>query len=121
MTTATLSFNKIQKKIQTRASSVELPSINWKAVCFIGFFMSLFSLIFYVWQINDLTKGSYTVNNYEKQISKLSEENKNLQVSFAESSFLGQAIEKIQTLNFQKNTSVKYIQIPDSSVAMAKK
>ena len=81
--------------------------------------MSLFLLVFYVWQINDLARSSYTVNNYEKQISKLSDENKSLQVSFAESSFLGQAIEKIQALNFQKTTSVKYIQIPAASVAMA--
>ena len=29
----------------------------------------------------------------------------------------GQALEKIQALNFQKTVSVKYIQIPDNSVA----
>ena len=120
MTTATLSFNRVQKKIQNKVDSVDIPAINWKAVCFMGFFISLALLVFYVWQINDLTKGSYLMNSYEKQISKLSEENKNLEISFAESSFLGQAVEKIQALNFQKNTSVKYIQIPDNSVAIAK-
>lgn len=81
--------------------------------------MSLMLLVFYVWQINDLTRGSYLINSYEKQISKLSTENKNLEVSFAESSFLGQALQKIQALNFQKTTSVKYIQIPDGAVATA--
>jgi len=79
--------------------------------------MGLALLVFYVWQINDLTKGSYLINSYEKQISKLSDENKNLEVSFAENSFLGQALEKIQALNFQKTTSVKYIQISGSPVA----
>jgi len=59
-------------------------------------------------------------SDYEKQINKFSEENKNLQVSFAENSFLGQALEKIQALNFQKTASVKYIKIPDNSVATAK-
>ena len=77
--------------------------------------VSLALLVFYVWQINDLTRGSYLSNSYEKQITKLSDENKNLQVSFAESSFLEQALVKIQALNFQKSTSVKYIQILDSS------
>lgn len=76
-------------------------------------------MIFYVWQVNDLTRGSYLVNSYEKQISGLSDQNKNLEVSFAESGFLGQALEKIQELNFQKTTSVKYIQVPDGSVAAA--
>lgn len=83
--------------------------------------MSFLLLVFYVWQINDLTKSSYLVNSYEKQITKLSDENKNLEVSFAENSYLGQALVKIKALNFQKTVAVKYIQIPDNSVATAKK
>ena len=118
MTTAVLGL-KIQKKIQSKINFIDLPAINWKAVCFLGFFMALALLVFYVCQINDLTRGSYTINSYEKQISKLSSENKNLEISFAESSFLGQALLKIQALNFQKITSVKYIQVPDSAVATA--
>ena len=107
MTTATLSLNRVR----------ELPAINWKIICLVGFFISLFLLVFYVWQIDSLTKSSYIMNNYENQISKLSSENKNLEVSFAESSFLGQVVEKVQALNFQKITSVKYIQVSDNSVA----
>ena len=117
MTTATLSYHRVQKNLQAKINSVSLPEINWRTVCFLGFFMGLALLVFYVWQINDLTKGSYLINSYEKQISKLSDENKNLEVSFAENSFLGQALEKIQALNFQKTTSVKYIQISGSPVA----
>ncbi len=120
MTTAVLGYLKVQRKIQTKISSAALPTINWKAVCFIGFFLALPLLVFYVFQINDLTRGSYLVNSYEKQIIKISEENKTLQVSFAESSFLGQALEKVKALNFQKinSASVKYMQIPDDSVAV---
>ena len=120
MTTATLSFYRVQKNLQAKIDSVNFPLINWRMVCVSGFFISLALLVFYVWQINDLTRGSYLVNSYEKQINKFSEENKNLQVSFAENSFLGQALEKIQALNFQKTASVKYIKIPDNSVATAK-
>ena len=109
MTTAVLNF-----------SSIDLPKINWKTICILGFFISLALLVFYVWQINDLTRGTYLTNNYEKQISKLSDENKNLEVSFAENSFLGQALEKVQALNFQKITSVKYIQVPADSVAISR-
>lgn len=117
MTTAMLSLGRVQKNLQVNINSLEFPVINWKAACFIGFFMILVLLVFYVWQVNELTRGFYTINSYEKQISKFSDENKELQISFAESSFLGQALLKIQELNFQKITSVKYIQIPDSSVA----
>ena len=109
MTTLTLVYTKIQK--------IELPTINWRLVCCVGFVVCLVLLVFYVWQVNSLTAGSYLMNSYQKQISELLEENKNLQISFAESSFLGQALEKIQAMNFQKTTSVKYIQIPDNFLA----
>lgn len=117
MTTATLHLQRAQKNIQARVKAVDLPSVNWKVFCFIGFFASLFLLVFYVWQINDLTRGSYTINSYNKQINKLSEENKNLQVTYAESSVLSQALAKVQALNFEKTTSVKYIKISENSVA----
>jgi len=59
------------------------------------------------------------MTGYEKEISDLSRENRNLEVSFAESSFLGQVLAKTQEMNFQKTTFVKYIQILDTSFALA--
>lgn len=101
-----------------KLKSVSLPEIkvNWKMICVFAVAACLPLLVLYAWQINSLTKGTYLLENYEKQINKLSEENKNLQVSFAESSFLGQALQKVQAMNFVKTTSVKYIQITDNSV-----
>ena len=121
MTTATLSISRIHKNLQSKIDSVDFPEINWKSICFVGFFVGIALLCFYVWQINSLTKGSYLINSYDKKISQLSNENKNLEISFAESSFLGQALIKIQALDFQKTTSVKYIQISDNSTAFAEK
>jgi len=106
--------------LNAKASAISFPQINWKIICFSGFFIALVLLVFYVLQINYLTSGSYLISTYERQIGQLAEENKNLQVSFAESSFLGQALEKIQALDFQKVQSVKYMQIPDNYLAVAK-
>ena len=112
MTTAVLDYLKVQ--------SLPEVKINWKIVCAVGFLMCFALLVFYVWQVNILTRGYYLINGYQKQASQLAQENKNLQVSFAENSFLGQVSAKIQALNFQKTTSVKYIQIVNGSVAVAK-
>lgn len=121
MTTTALNYAKIQKKIKTSVESIELPSLNWRIACIAGFVACVALLFFYVWQVNSLTRGYFLINSYEKQINGFTRENKNLQVSFAESSFWGQAMSKIQSLDFQKVTSVKYIQILDNSVATAKK
>ena len=118
MTTAVLNLNaKLHKKIQSRVEAIDLPAINWKLVLICGFFVCLSLLVFYVWQVNNLTKGYYLINSYENQIESLTQENKNLEVSFAESSFWQDASIKIQALDFQKADSVKYVQMPDSSVA----
>jgi len=85
-----------------------------------GCFCMFFIVDYYVWQINHLTQGTYFINSYEKQINQLSAEKKSLEVGFAESGFLGQVQDKIQALNFQKTTVVKYIQIPANFLAKAK-
>lgn len=120
MTTATLTYLKLQKRIQTKVDSVSLPNVNWKIVFLTGFLAMAVSSVFYALQINDLTKGSYLVNSYQNKINELSDTNKDLQVNFAESSFLGQALAKAESLNFQKTTSIKYIKILDNSVAVVK-
>ena len=121
MATATLSYSRIQKNIQSKVASVNFLKVNWKTVCFASLFLCLSILIHYVWQVNHLTKGSYLIVNYEKQINKLSDENKNLEVNFAKNSFLGQVQQKIQALNFQRATSIKYIQILDNSLTAIRK
>ena len=108
MTTAALSYSRIS-----------LPSINWKIVFFASLLMCSSLLVFYALQINALTKGTYLINSYEKEINGLYRENCNLEVSFAESGFLGQVLAKTQEMNFLKTTSVKYIQILDASFASA--
>lgn len=118
MTTAVLNFTRAQqRKIKENIESIEIPSLNWKIFCLAGFIVCSILLVFYTFQVNNLTRGYFVIDNYEKQIAELTKENKNLQVSFAESSFWGQVSEKITQLNFQKVVSIKYIQVPDSAVA----
>lgn len=120
MTTLTLTYTRFQKRVESSINSIELPSVNWRVVCFLGFFASLSLIIFYIFQINALTQGYYLINSYEKQVNQLLEEKNNLDISFAESSFLGQALEKTKALNFQRAISIKYIQIPDNLLAKSK-
>ena len=89
-------------------------------VCFAGFLACLCLLVFYVWQVKYLTSGFYSVGAYEREISRLLDEKNELEVSFAQNSFLGLAQQKISELNFQKATSVKYIELPENYLARAK-
>ncbi len=76
-------------------------------------------LIFYAFLINELTGETYLIKSYGKQINALSQKNRNLEVSFAKTGFLGSVEQRAKELNFEKTTSVKYIQILDASLAKA--
>ena len=121
MTTLALNYSKLHKNIRARVGSAALFAINWKIIFALAFLGMFVFLIFYAWQINSLTRGAYLINSYQNEINKLSEENKNLQISFAEDSFLGQALSQAEDMNLVKTTSVKYIQVLDNSVASAKR
>lgn len=82
--------------------------------------MACLLLIVYAFLVNELTGGTYLIKNYSNKIESLSQENKNLEVSFAKTGFLETVEQKAQELNFEKTTSVKYIQILDASLAKVK-
>ncbi len=116
MTTATLAYKTVQSKV----TSINLLKVNWKIFYFFGVLICFAMLVFYVFLINQLTGGTYAIKDYNRQISKLTSENKILEDNFAKSQFLGSVQEKTQTLGFEKTTKVKYIQLPDTSLAKAK-
>lgn len=95
--------------------------INWKIVCTIEFFAVCLLLVFYAFAVNKLTGGAYLIKNYSRQIEALSKENRNLEVNFAETSFLGSVEQRAKDLSFEKTTSVKYVPIlADAVLAKAK-
>lgn len=110
MTTLTIAYSKI--------FSLSLPKVNWKVVFVVSLPALVLALLFYAWQASSLAGQYYLIENFEKRISKLTEANKDLQLNFAESSFLGQVVLKAEQMDFEKSSAVKYIQIQDDSVAV---
>lgn len=114
MTTAVLNISKTYKDLRVKIDSVSLPKVNWKLFCICGLLVCSVLLVFYVWQVNSLTAGSYTINNYINEADKLSQENRQLELTFAERSFLGSAVNKISAMNFQKAQSTEYVKLNDN-------
>ena len=115
MTTLVLHYRAVKHKVQ----SLSLPVSYFKKISIVAFLILSLLLVFYIFQINRLTTGSYMIKNYQKQIQTLSLENNTLQADVAQDSFLGNVKEKALSLNFEKITKVTYIQILDSSIAKA--
>ena len=116
MTTITLSYRDINRKI----TLMGFLKINWKMVYLLSISLSLLLLVFYIFFVNELTKGTYLIKNYNKEMNNLLQENKTLEANFAESSFLGGVQDKVKKLGFEKTTEIKYKEILDNSLAKAK-
>jgi len=74
-------------------------------------------LVFYVFQINEITKAGYLTKIYQKQITQMSQENRSLEIDYSQVSALKNIETLVQNSNFEKVKDVKYIQILESTVA----
>ncbi len=115
MATTTLTYSSSYNRI----NSFSLAAIKWKVFLFFGALIIGALSIFYIFEMNSLINGTYLIKNYQKQLDGVLAENKNLEVGFAKTGFMGTIKEKTQELNFEKVKEVKYIQILDASVAKA--
>jgi hypothetical protein len=86
----------------------------------LGIISIVFFSLLYVFQVNKLAKGYYLVNQYETEKTQLLQENKDLQISLADNSVLDKISEKVQNMNFEPNTSVKYVYVLEDSLALQK-
>lgn len=84
-------------------------------------FSLIFSLfIFHIYQMNNLVSRTYSLQNYQKTIQNLTQENEKLEMSLAGMGSLGSIEGKISELEFEKISQIHYIQILENSVASAR-
>ena len=80
MTTLTLTYRAAQKKI----GAVALPTLNWKLLYVLLAVAVASMVVFYIYLVNDLTRGSYLIKNYNRDIDAALAENRILETDFAE-------------------------------------
>lgn len=81
-----------------------------------GFIFIATLLVFYIFQVNELAKVSYSISNFEQKISLLAEENKNLEINFSQTNSLGNIETLIKGLNFKPIGQVRYIRVLESTM-----
>ena len=82
-------------------------------------FVSIITLlVFYIFQINAFTGEKHLLNNQEKKLAEIKREAEILKIDFAKANSLNNIEIYFQNQNFKKISQVKYIRIPDTSVAV---
>ena len=88
-----------------------------KTVWFLGFSLIVFLIGFYVFQISYITRASFSVASYEKQIAGLNREFKDLQLNFSDTNSLSGLEEVLVAKGYEKVGKINYIQVLESAVA----
>lgn len=95
-------------------------SVKWKIILKIFWIFSILSiiafLVFYIFQVNTKVTERYLIQKYERQISEISKENKNLEIQAVQASSLYNITELLEPLNFQKTDKIYYIRVLDTQV-----
>ena len=82
-----------------------------------GLFLIFALFSFYIFQLNEITKGMELVKNYDKELRKLSEENKLLEIKFSQLNSMANLGLLVEKLNFDETGKIDYIKIPEGVVA----
>lgn len=89
---------------------------NIKILRFPFFILTLFCLVYYIFQVGALSQELYLIEDYENRLVMLLEKNKFLDINFSKMSSLSNIENYLMSRNFVKPSQVKYIQILESSV-----
>lgn len=91
---------------------------NAKSFFAFAFTLFVFSLIFYIFQVNEVTKASFFTSNYENKINILIQENKNLEIKFSQINSLANLEILLRDLNYEEVGKIHYIQILENTVVV---
>jgi len=98
----------------------KFPKISLKFFWILSLFSIISLLIFYIFQVNAMIGKIYLIQNYQREIKELSQENKALQVNFSQVNSLPAIESLVKNLNFEKAEKIHYIQALESHVVAEK-
>lgn len=99
-------------------SEISLPRINLRKVFILGFILITVLVAFYIFQISEITKSTFSISKYEKEITVFSQQNKDLETNLFDGNSLTNLETAINNFNYEKINKVHYIQIMDNEMAV---
>ena len=111
MTTASISLPNI----------LQLPKITWRFLGFFGAFLFALLLVFYIFQVNEVTRVNFLIANSQKQIASLVQENKSLERELSQIKSPASLEATFRDLSYEKTQKIHYIQLMGDTVAVGPK
>ncbi len=83
----------------------------------VGVAMMVLMTGLYIFQISEMTKETYVIQNYAVEIRSVLDQNREQEYSFLRSNSLSRAEALMDGSDFERVNGIHYIEIPESQVA----
>lgn len=90
--------------------------INFRALKAVAFILAGALFVLYIFQIISIIQKTYLLQNYEKELTVISENSNDLEIKVAKINSLDSIESVIQELNYENIGKVKYIQLMEPQV-----
>lgn len=91
-------------------------NFNLKKIGILGFIVFMSLLVFCIFQVNEVTKASFYIFSYQKQIAELGRESKSLETNFSQVNSLVNLEILLDKYNYEEVGKVHYIKVPGVTV-----
>jgi len=106
--------NTLTYPISQRAISlIKFPKISLKFFWILSFLLMGALLVFYIFQLTLFISAEHQVQNYQRKINDLSQENRVLKINSARTTTLENITKQAQEMGFVKIEKIYYIQALD--------
>lgn len=103
--------------LRPKAGILKFSIVDLRLLWFVGLFLLLSLMVFYIFQSNWIIREGYLVESFEEKLAELDKENKKLEINFAQNNSLGTVEERIESLNLVGVNKINYIQLLGGQVA----
>jgi len=74
-------------------------------------------LVSYIVQVNQLTKTSFSIANYEEKLASIHQNNKELEINLSQASSLANLESLLKSLDYVEVNKIHYIQVLEGQMA----
>ena len=113
-----MSTQILTQVISGRLDLISLPKINLQKIWISGFILTSLLLVFYVFQISEITQASFLISEQGQKISALYRLNKGLESNLSQKNSSANLETVLKKFNYEKVSKVYYIQILDNGMAV---
>ncbi|PIS17475.1 MAG: hypothetical protein COT59_00440 [Candidatus Nealsonbacteria bacterium CG09_land_8_20_14_0_10_42_14] len=111
-----MTINALTNSLPQKFISISFPRFNLRVLWVSGFLLTAGLVGFYIFQVTEITKAGFLLSTYENNLTRFSQEGKNLEINYSQVNSLVNLETVLLSLNYEKVGQVHYLRIPASTV-----